>query len=123
MKYLGAVVVVVSSLLLCTAARASSKYAGDYYAIATDDDPLKGSKLVAGINLTVHDDGSLTGRGAYTDLTPVTVTGKVKESGEVTLVQTSDGHKTTEKAQFDKNGKTFSFALPNGFYVIGKRFP
>jgi hypothetical protein len=116
------VVILGTLLLLATSAQAASKYAGNYYAIATDDNPLhSGPKLAAGVNLTVHDDGSLTGRGAFIDFTPIDVTGRVKESGEVILVQTSAGHQITYNAQFAENGDEFTCYLPSGFYLVGEK--
>jgi hypothetical protein len=121
-------VVVISTLLLGTLAHASSKYAGEYYAISKDYNPLKtGPKIVAGMNITVHENGSVTGKGASLDFTPITVTGKVKDSGEMTLVETSDGHRTKEEPWFSTGGKEFFLALPNGFVIggekISKKFP
>jgi hypothetical protein len=115
-------VVVLLTLLLGTLAHASSKYAGKYYAISRDYNPLNtGPTIVAGVNITVRDDGSLTGKGADIDFRPIILTGEVKDSGEVILIETNDGHRTTETAHFETDGTEFFLALPSGFTVTGEK--
>ena len=112
------------TLLLCSLSHAASKYTGNYYATSSDNNPLRsGPKLVAGVNITVHDDGSLTGRGAYSDLAPITISGKVTDAGQLFLEQIGDAHKTTYTAQFEPDGRGFTLALPNGFSVAGVKIP
>jgi hypothetical protein len=121
MKYVASICAV---FLTSTLAHASSKYAGEYYAVGQYSSAQHpAAVLMTGANIKVAGDGSLTGHGIYLDLTPVAFSGHVKDSGEVVLIWHVDGHQSKVDANFDSKGKTFFFALPNGYFVTGKKIP
>lgn len=101
---------------VAAAAHASSKYAGDYFGISYSD-----GNPVAGVNITVNDDGTISGKGAYVDLTDITVSGRVKESGKVKIIETSNGQRLKYKATFTANGKKFKAHLSTGNVFKGKK--
>jgi hypothetical protein len=99
---------------------ATSQYAGRYYALA-ESNGSDGQQLVAGFNIDVADDGSLTGSGVYTDFTPLTVTGKVKPTGKVVLYTVAEGHQTRYTTDFNPNGKQFTVAITTQTTITAKK--
>ena len=91
-------------------ASAQSRYAGKYVAFVTQDD-----SRVAGVNVTIASDGTITGRGTYLDFTEIDLTGTVDAAGDVAITET-DGYNDpfAFTAVFKANAKKFTAPLAPG---------
>ena len=103
-------------LFVAVSANASSKYAGKYFGIS-----YSGSDPVAGVNITVASDGTISGKGAYVDLTDITISGKVNGVGKVKIKEFSGGTRMKYIARFDTDGQTFTAYLSTGNTFKGEK--
>ncbi len=109
----------LSWALLCvvSGARADNKYAGQFVGFA-----YHGDRVVAGINFTVAEDGSVLGRGTYLDFTEINLTGSVSSTGLLTINETDQGSDPySYDAQFTPNAKKFVARFNNGDVTRAKR--
>jgi hypothetical protein len=123
-KYLAAI---IGLCLFGATARPDSPYEGKYLVVWKSYSPSSpGAELEAGADVTIARDGTLTGRGAYFDQTTITLTGKVRDSGEVAVVENDEGHiatfilRLTYTAFFDGQ-RRFSTLFPDGRVITGVR--
>jgi hypothetical protein len=115
-------------LFLCAASvQASSPYAGQYLVVWKAYRPTSpDAKLEAGADVTITDDGTLTGRGTSFGDAFITLTGKVRDSGEAAITETDAGRIATYvivsryTAHFDGRDR-FSVEYPDGQVIIGVR--
>ena len=103
-------------LFVAATAHASSKYIGKYFGISySNGDPI------AGVNITVASDGTISGKGAYLDLTDITISGKVNGAGKVKIKEFSGGSHSKYTAKLDDAGQTFTAYLSTGNVFKGTK--
>ena len=91
-------------------ASAQARYAGKYVAFVLQDD-----SRVAGVNITIANDGAITGRGTYLDFTEINLTGTVDAAGNVAITEV-DGRNDpfSFTATFKANAQKFTARFAPG---------
>ena len=103
-------------LFVAITASASSIYTGDYFGIAYSN-----GEPVAGVDIEVFADGSITGHGAYFDFTDIKITGKVNGSGKIKIKEVSAKLHRKYTARIDGTTGSFTALLSTGNVFKGTK--